>query len=133
MESIPSIYGKFWDGLLLFYYSIIASYFLVLRGKDILKTLLTRNDSRRVLRYVLALVLWLTSLFFAGFVYSGWVLSNSLGANFHFDRHALACAMMLLCQSSGAALLCALRWKKANGVLLDLGDWTNLEKIPTKA
>ncbi|CAL1138551.1 unnamed protein product, partial [Cladocopium goreaui] len=71
--------------------------------------------------YVLALVLWLTSLFFAGFVYSGWVLSNSLGANFHFDRHALACAMMLLCQSSGAALLCALRWKKANGVLLDLG------------
>lgn len=71
--------------------------------------------------YVLALVLWLTLLFFAGFVYSGWVLSNSLGANFHFDRHALACAMMLLCQSSGAALLCALRWKKANGVLLDLG------------
>jgi hypothetical protein len=82
---------------------------------------------------VLALVLWLTSLFFAGFVYSGWGLSNSLGANFHFDRHALACAMMLLCQSSGAALLCALRWKKANGVLLDLGDWTNLEKIPRKA
>lgn len=71
--------------------------------------------------YVVAFVLWLTSLFVAGFVYSGWVLSNSLGTNFHFERHALACAMMLLCQSSGVALLCALRWKKANGVLLDLG------------
>ena len=70
--------------------------------------------------------MWLTSLFVAGFVYSGWVLSNNLGTNFHFERHALACAMMLLCQSSGVALLCALRWKKANGVLLDLGDWTNL-------
>ena len=70
-------------------------------------------------RYVLAFVLWTISLFVAGFVYTGWYPTNPKGN--YFDKTAVASALILFCQTTGAFLLCSLRWKKATRFSLDLG------------